>query len=240
VNEPVREPGASGDGADGGGAMFDRIAHRYDAMNRILSLGIDRRWRRRAVAAIGDADLVLDLATGTGDLALAILRARGTARVVGVDPSPAMLARARAKADRAGAGDRLELMVGVGEDLPLEDRRFDACAVAFGIRNAADRPRALAEMVRVTRPGGRIVVLELSEPRGALGPLARFHVHRVVPALGALLSGAREYRYLERSIAAFPPPADFAALLAAAGATRVEIVPLTFGACHIYAGEVRG
>jgi demethylmenaquinone methyltransferase/2-methoxy-6-polyprenyl-1,4-benzoquinol methylase len=224
----------------GSGAMFDRIARRYDLLNRVLSLGLDRRWRRRTTAALGlgAGARVLDLATGTGDLALEILRQHPDAHVVGVDPSRGMLDIARDKAARRGAADRLALEVGVAEELPFEDRSFDAVTIAFGLRNVPDRARGLAEMSRVLRPGGRLAVLELGEPRGrVLGPLARFHIHRVVPRLGALLSGAREYRYLETSIAAFPPPEQVTEMLAAVGLTPARPRPFVFGACHLFVGE---
>jgi demethylmenaquinone methyltransferase/2-methoxy-6-polyprenyl-1,4-benzoquinol methylase len=219
----------------GSGAMFDAIAPRYDLMNRLISFGVDRRWRRRTVDALAlpDDGAALDLATGTGDLALAIARRHPRARVVGVDPSTGMLELGRAKAARAGAA--IGFQVGVAEELPFDDASFDAVSIAFGIRNVVDRPAALAEMARVTRPGGRIAILELGEPRaGIMAPLARFHIHQVVPRLGALLSGAREYRYLERSIARFPPADEFAALMERAGLSTIEIQPLTFGVCNLY------
>jgi demethylmenaquinone methyltransferase/2-methoxy-6-polyprenyl-1,4-benzoquinol methylase len=224
--------------APGSGAMFDRIARRYDLLNRVLSLGLDRRWRRKAAAALelGDRARVLDLACGTGDLALAILARHPTARVTGVDPSHAMLDIAGAKATRRGVA--LSLEAGIAEELPFDDAAFDGVSIAFGLRNVPDRERALREMARVVRPGGRVVVLELGEPRGrVLGPIARFHIHRVVPRLGAFLSGAREYRYLEKSIAAFPPPDEVVAMMRRAGLSPHEPRPLAFGACHLFAAE---
>jgi demethylmenaquinone methyltransferase/2-methoxy-6-polyprenyl-1,4-benzoquinol methylase len=223
----------------GSGQMFDGIAARYDFVNRVISLGIDQSWRRRTVRSLNlpENARVLDLATGTGDLALLIARAAPSARVVGVDPSKNMLELARAKVEKAGLTERVELELGDAEALPFADATFDGVSIAFGIRNVPNRPRALAEMARVTKPGGRVAVLELSEPRGGvLGPLVRFHVHSVVPTLGALLSGAPEYRYLQRSIAAFPPADEFAGMMAAAG---LEVEPphaLTFGVCHLYVG----
>jgi demethylmenaquinone methyltransferase / 2-methoxy-6-polyprenyl-1,4-benzoquinol methylase len=231
---------APGTALPGSGAMFDRIARRYDLLNRVLSLGLDRRWRRQAAAALelGAGARVLDLACGTGDLALAIARRHPDARVTGVDPSGAMLDIAREKAARRGVD--LALEVGIAEELPFADGAFDGVSIAFGLRNVPERARALAEMARVTRPGGRVVVLELGEPRGRLlGPIARFHIHRVVPRLGALLSGAREYRYLERSIAAFPPPEEVALMMREAGLAPDDPRPLAFGACHLFAAEKR-
>ena len=223
--------------AFGSGAMFDRIAARYDAMNRVLSLGLDRGWRRRTVRALalGASPRVLDLATGTGDLAFDIARRHPDATVIGLDPSSQMLAVAGAKRARRGLADRVTLVTGDAQQLPYRDGEMDAVTIAFGIRNVPDRPRALREMARVVRPGGRIAILELGEPRrGVLARAARFHTRHVVPRLGALLSGAREYRYLQRSIAAFPPADEFAAIMESAGLKVLEVVPLTFGACTLY------
>lgn len=226
----------------GSGQMFDGIAARYDLVNRVISLGIDQSWRRRTVSSLrlGPGARVLDLATGTADLALLVARSEPSARVVGLDPSEKMLAIGRTKVEKAGLADRVELVNGDAERLPFPDQSFDGVCIAFGIRNVPDRDRALREMARVTRPGGRVAILELSEPRGGiLGPLARFHVHTVVPYVGALLSGAPEYRYLQRSIAAFPPAEEFAARMRAAGLHIEAPEALTFGVCHLYVGERR-
>jgi demethylmenaquinone methyltransferase/2-methoxy-6-polyprenyl-1,4-benzoquinol methylase len=227
----------------GSGQMFDGIAARYDLVNRVISLGIDQSWRRRTVHALAlpKRARVLDLATGTGDLALLVARAEPEAHVIGLDPSQKMLDIAASKLRKAGLDERIELVTGDAEQLPFADASFDGVTIAFGIRNVPDRPRALAEMARVLKPGGRVAVLELSEPRGGiLGPLARFHVHTLVPTIGALLSGAPEYRYLQRSIAAFPAAEEFTALMAAAGLEMDPPVPLTFGVCHLYAGTRGG
>jgi demethylmenaquinone methyltransferase/2-methoxy-6-polyprenyl-1,4-benzoquinol methylase len=225
--------------APGSGAMFDAIAPRYDLLNRLMSFGVDARWRKKTVRALAlpAKARVLDLATGTGDLAVAIAKKHTDAHVVGVDPSVGMLAIGRRKAEKFAG--RIEMLEGDAQALAFGDRAFDAACIAFGIRNVPDRARGLAEMRRVVRPGGRVCILELGEPRkGILGPLARFHVHHVVPRLGALLSGKKEYRYLQRSIAAFPPPEEFAEMMRAAGLRVVEVKPLTFGVCHLYVGEV--
>lgn len=225
--------------------MFDRIAHRYDLLNRVLSLGIDQRWRRRTVRSLAlddsaDGARVLDLATGTADLAILVARKHPGVRVEGVDPSERMLDRGRAKIERARLADRVRLVTGDAESLPYPDATFDGVTIAFGIRNVPDRARGLAEMGRVTKPGGRVAILELSEPGGGLlGRVARFHVHTLVPRIGALLSGEREYRYLQDSIAAFPPAAEFADMMGAAGLDMVDVVPLTLGVCHLYVAERR-
>jgi demethylmenaquinone methyltransferase/2-methoxy-6-polyprenyl-1,4-benzoquinol methylase len=222
----------------GSGAMFDGIAARYDLLNRVLSLGTDQRWRRRTVAALDvrPGHRVLDLATGTADLAITVAREHPDATVVGVDPSPNMLAVGARKVARAGLGDRVALALGDAQRLePYADRSFDAVAMAFGIRNVPDRGAALREMARVTRDGGRVAILELAEPRsGWLGALARFYVRVVVPRLGAALSSSREYRYLQQSIAAFPPAETFADTMRDAGLAVRQVVRLSFGVAHLY------
>lgn len=226
----------------GSGAMFDGIAPRYDLLNRLLSLGVDQRWRRATVASLGlrPGDEVLDVATGTADLAMRLAAGDGL-RVVGLDPSRGMLDVGRAKLGAAGLADRVELVEGDAMQLPFESGRFAGATMAFGIRNVPDRPRALRELRRVCRPGAKVAILELSEPRsGFFGPLARFHVHHVVPALGALLSGSREYRYLQRSIAAFPSPEAFADVIVQSGLAIREVRPMTFGVVCLYVAEVPG
>lgn len=234
---------AAGSARLGSGAMFDGIAARYDLVNRILSLGIDQRWRRRAVRALSSKDepraprRVLDVATGTGDLAIMIARAYRDCEVVGIDPSTGMLEVGRTKVTASGLGARIDLQVAEAEALPFEDASFDGVTIAFGIRNVPDRLRGLEEMCRVTRPGGRVVVLELAEPEGGLtGAVARFHVHRLVPAVGGWISGRREYSYLQRSIAAFPTATEFAATMTEAGLVVQRVERLTFGVAHVYVG----
>jgi len=228
----------------GSGPMFDRIAPRYDLLNRLISLGLDRRWRARLVRSVAPGvegpqarARLLDVATGTADVLQALRRAYPEVDVWGLDPSAEMLRYGEGKLDA-----RSFLVRGDGQRLPFPDDSFDGCTISFGIRNVPDRPRCVRDMVRVTRPGGRVAILELSEPRG-WGPLAlasRFHMHQVVPRLGAMLSGAKEYSYLSRSIAAFPPAAEFAEVLRECGLDEVEVQPMNFGVAHLYCGVVRG
>jgi demethylmenaquinone methyltransferase/2-methoxy-6-polyprenyl-1,4-benzoquinol methylase len=219
----------------GDAALFDGIADRYDLVNTVVSFGMDARWRARLVRAVGDPGKaparLLDVATGTGDVALALARAYPETEIIGLDPSRAMLAAAERKLRRARLEARVRFVRGDALALSYPDASFDAATVAFGIRNIPDRPGALAELGRILRPGACLGILELSEPES---PIASFHVHRVVPRIGALLSRAPAYAYLSRSIAAFPPPTAFAALLEAAGFTPVRIEPLLFGVAHLY------
>ena len=221
----------------GSGAMFDNIAGRYDLLNRIISLGIDQSWRRKTVDALGLSNdgHALDLATGTGDLAIMIAERCPGTRITGVDPSANMLAVGQKKLARASLLDRITLLQGDAQALPFDSDTFDGTTIAFGIRNVPDRALGLREMARVTKPGGKIAILELSEPEGGfMGPLARFHVHTVVPFLGSLLSGAKEYRYLQKSIAAFPSAARFADLMGENDLDVLEVQSLTFGVAHLY------
>ncbi|MCU0694137.1 MAG: ubiquinone/menaquinone biosynthesis methyltransferase, partial [Polyangiaceae bacterium] len=187
---------------------------------------------------LGPGARVLDLATGTGDLALMIAKRHPDAQVLGVDPSANMLDVGRQKVEHLGLGSRVALVQGDAQHLSQASGSFDGVCIAFGIRNVVDRPRALRQMARVTRPAGRVAILELSEPHaGVLAPLARFHIRHVVPRVGALLSGEPEYRYLQESIAAFPAPDVFAACMQDNGLRVIEVRLLTFGVCALYVAE---
>jgi demethylmenaquinone methyltransferase/2-methoxy-6-polyprenyl-1,4-benzoquinol methylase len=226
---------------DGSGTMFDRIARRYDLLNRVNSLGMDKGWRRQTVRSLGleAGHRVLDLATGTADLPLEILRQAPGCTVTGLDPSAGMLEVGREKVAAAGLEGQVTLVEGDAQALPFEAGSFERITMAFGIRNVPDRALALREMVRVLTPGGRAGILELSEPKkGLMAPFARLHIHHVVPLMGAAVSGSKEYRYLQTSIEAFPPPDEFAALMEASGFASVRITPFAFGACVLYLGEV--
>ncbi len=221
-------------------AMFDRIAPRYDLLNHLLSAGIDVRWRRAAVAALQapPGARVLDLCTGTADLLMEALRRDGAARGWGLDFSSEMLTRAAGKLARAGMSPRARLVAGDAQSLPVRDGTFDGALVAFGIRNVPDPARALSEMRRVLRKGGRAVVLEFSMPRGLLGLLYRTYARHVLPRVGGWISGDRgAYAYLPASVERFATPAELGALMQQAGFADVRWRPLTGGVAHLFQGD---
>jgi demethylmenaquinone methyltransferase/2-methoxy-6-polyprenyl-1,4-benzoquinol methylase len=220
--------------------MFDRIAPRYDFLNRVLSGGVDVRWRRRCIAAVGGRRL-LDVCTGTGDLLIEFLGQDPRRTGVGVDLSTAMLALGNAKLRRLSLDGRGRMLAGDAEELPVAGARFDAVTVAFGIRNVGNPLAALREMARVLLPGGRVAVLEFSTPRGALGTAYGLYSRHVLPRVGGWISGdAGAYAYLPDSIARFPQPPEFGALMTTAGFARVRWEPLTGGIAHLYIGERNG
>lgn len=218
--------------------MFARISGRYDLLNRLLSLGIDRAWRNTTVEAAGPIDgrVVVDACCGTGDLSAAF--ARQGAHVVGVDFTPEMLQRARPKLARSG--ESAVFLHGDALALPVRSGIADVASVAFGVRNLADARAGLAELARVTRPGGRVLVLEFTTPRGAiLGRLYRFYFTRVLPTLGRLVSRDVEaYQYLPRTVLAWPSPEEFQRDLEAVGLTECGFRPLTRGIACLHWGRV--
>jgi demethylmenaquinone methyltransferase/2-methoxy-6-polyprenyl-1,4-benzoquinol methylase len=195
--------------------MFDRIAPVYDAMNRVMTAGLDRSWRRLTVeAVVQPGDRVLDACCGTGDLAIAAEREGGI--VTGLDFSPRMLERARKKSETVTwiEGDLLAL--------PFDEGSFDAATVGFGVRNVADLEAALAELHRVLRPGGRLAILEITQPRGGLRPFFSLWFERIVPLLGKILPGGKAYTYLPASVRRFPGAEELAALLEQRGFEQVR------------------
>ena len=218
--------------ADGVRSMFDRIAPVYDAMNRIMTVGLDQRWRAATVReTVRPGDRVLDACCGTGDLAVAA-RAGGASSVVGLDFSAAMLERARRKAPDIVfiEGDVLEL--------PFHDATFDAAVVGFGIRNVSDLEAGLRELRRVLRPGGRLGILEITTPTGILAPFYRLWFDTVVPFLGRVLPGGEAYTYLPASVRRFPAPKALSALFAANGFTKVRYRTFAGGIVALHIGEV--
>jgi demethylmenaquinone methyltransferase/2-methoxy-6-polyprenyl-1,4-benzoquinol methylase len=216
-------------------SMFARIARRYDAANRLLSGGIDRWWRSRLVRAVRRSSprQVLDLATGSGDVAFALGRALPpSARILGMDFCQPMLDQAEAKQRAAGPGRYANLVFrpGDGLALPLSDETFDVVTIAFGLRNMADRHRSLTEMHRVLRPGGRLLVLEFSQPVRWFCPLYFFYLRRILPPIAGVVTGDRAaYVYLNDTIAQFPNRAALAQEIRVAGFRSVQARSLTLG-----------
>jgi demethylmenaquinone methyltransferase/2-methoxy-6-polyprenyl-1,4-benzoquinol methylase len=238
LTEPANRAGAGSASAGAEGVlppegvqrMFDRIAPIYDAMNRVMTAGLDRRWRAITLAeTVRPGDRVLDTCCGTGDLAIGARR-RG-ADVVGLDFSAAMLERARRK------DASIEWVQGDALALPFEDASFDAATVGFGVRNVADLEAGLRELRRVLRAGGRLGILEITTPRGALAPFYKVWFDRVVPQLGKVLPGGDAYAYLPASVRRFPPPDELQGLLERTGFANVRYRLFAGGIVALHIGE---
>jgi demethylmenaquinone methyltransferase/2-methoxy-6-polyprenyl-1,4-benzoquinol methylase len=223
--------------------MFGQIAERYDLLNRLLSLGIDRSWRRRTTKLVppeGEAP-ILDVCTGTADLALAYWRrSRGRVAIMGADFCPPMLAVARQKCRRAGAAEQITLVQADALRLPFADDTFQIVSVAFGLRNMSDTDAGLREMTRVCRPGGRVAVLEFSTPTAwPLGAIYGWYFARVLPRIGQALARNTQaaYNYLPQSVGRFPQGDALAERMRAAGLAEVWFRPFTFGVATLYVGK---
>lgn len=216
--------------------MFNNIAPRYDLLNHLLSMGIDKLWRRKTIALLKKApcDSVLDVATGTGDMAIALRKKLGV-KVTGLDLSEQMLVVARQKVAKMKLQE-IELVPGDSEQLPFETNTFDAVTVAFGVRNFENLEKGLSEMMRVIRPGGRMFVLEFSKPTVfPVKQLFNFYSATVLPFLGGLISRDRAaYDYLPQSVAAFPEGEQFMQVLQKVGMTQMKQYRLSFGIATIY------
>jgi demethylmenaquinone methyltransferase/2-methoxy-6-polyprenyl-1,4-benzoquinol methylase len=222
-------------------SMFDSIAGDYDSLNHILSLGIDRIWRRKAVSEVMKAApmRILDAACGTGDLAVALAaKAPDGAKVTGVDISKGMLAKVGEKAARGGVIFKIRTEVADAENLPYADGSYDAVTCAFGIRNFEHRDRGLAEFLRVLRPGGKAVILELSVPqKPGLRRLYNLYFSRILPWIGGKVSGEENaYKYLAASVNAFPSPERFCTEMTVAGFRGVTFRTFSSGLCRMYVG----
>ena len=221
--------------------MFDAIAPRYDFLNHVLSAGMDRGWRDRAVDALSLSDdaRVLDVCTGTADLAIATVTRTRNATVVGVDFAAEMLRLGRAKILSAGLDRRIQVVRGDAARIPLADRSCDAATIAFGIRNVAEPEQALSEIARVMRPGGRLAILEFGQPRiPGIRALYAWYFRYLLPLVGRLVSKHQSaYSYLPASVGTFPPPSEFARSIAATGFSHVRAVPLTFGIVYLFVAQ---
>lgn len=236
--------------------MFDKIAFRYDFLNRFLSGGIDMHWRKQAIRELrgltGSSEAkgrttaeptrdiaVLDVATGTGDMAILLSRYLPQTRVTGVDISTGMLEIGRQKLSRLKLADRITLQTGDSEALPYSDDTYDAVTVAFGVRNFENLEKGLREMKRVLRPGGRLVVLEFSQPRTpGISHLYRLYMRMLAPRIAGIASSNREaYQYLNDSVQAFPEGEDLVRILNDCGYVHTRLRRLSLGICTLYTGE---
>ncbi|MCE2741694.1 MAG: bifunctional demethylmenaquinone methyltransferase/2-methoxy-6-polyprenyl-1,4-benzoquinol methylase UbiE [Sphingobacteriales bacterium] len=220
--------------------MFNSIAPKYDFLNRFLSLGIDKIWRKKAISFLKPLQpkLILDVATGTGDLALEAMKLNPD-QIIGLDIAEQMLAFGRVKIANKGWSNTIKMMQGDSENLPFEDNKFDAISVAFGVRNFQHLSLGLKEMNRVLKPGGRLVVLEFSKPASfPYKQVYNFYFSYILPFMGNLLSKSKNaYTYLPESVKYFPEGEAFAAFLQEAGFVNIMVKPLTFGTCSLYIAD---
>ena len=219
--------------------MFNNIAHKYDFLNRSLSMGIDIIWRKKAIAQLKEIQpkMILDVATGTGDVALEAMNLQPQ-KIIGVDISTGMLELGRQKIAKRGLSKYIEMVEGDSENLPFEDNKFDAVTVAFGVRNFENLLKGLKEINRVLRPGGKLVVLEFSQPKAfPIKQFYWFYFNNILPLFGKMLSkDDSAYTYLPESVKAFPDGKDFLNVMTEAGFKRNTSKTLTFGISSIYTG----
>ena len=217
--------------------LFNKVAEHYDALNTFFSLGMDRLWRKRLSDQIRGAGRVLDIATGTGGVAIETVRNLKGCRVVGADPSARMLELAGKKISATGNSGRIMLARCGAEHLPFRDGAFDAVTIAFGIRNTADPSKSLSEMNRVLRPGGRVGIMEFAIPRNKFfAPVYLFYFRNFLPFIGSLFGTGTEYKYLSESTSAFPQRESFIKLMADAGFRTGKPIELMMGIVIIYTG----
>jgi demethylmenaquinone methyltransferase / 2-methoxy-6-polyprenyl-1,4-benzoquinol methylase len=220
--------------------MFDNIAYRYDFLNRFLSVGIDITWRKKAIKQLKDINpkQILDVATGTADVAIMTARILQPEKIIGIDISDGMLNVGRDKIKKLGLENLIELLNGDSETIKFEDNSFDAVTVAFGVRNFQHLEQGLREIKRVLKPGGKLVVLEFSKPKAAIiKQLYNVYMNSVAPGFGKLFSKNRNaYKYLDESIKKFPEGKNFTTILDNLGYTNTFCKPLSFGICSIYCG----
>jgi demethylmenaquinone methyltransferase/2-methoxy-6-polyprenyl-1,4-benzoquinol methylase len=220
--------------------MFNNIAGRYDLLNHLLSMGIDRGWRKKLVKLMAkdNPQRILDMATGTADLAIAAAQLNPV-NITGTDIAEEMLAIGQEKANKLGLGGMISLLKADSENLPFRDAEFDAAMVAFGVRNYENLPKGLSEMCRVIKPGSRAFILEFSKPqRFPVKQLFRFYSRFILPVIGRLVSkDSTAYTYLPESVAAFPQDDQFIKIMLDAGFSKAEFISLSFGITNLYIGK---
>lgn len=221
--------------------MFNGIAHSYDLLNHLFSFGIDRIWRKKAINLLVplSPNHCLDVATGTGDFAIATCKKLNPEKITGIDIAEEMLVRGRLKASKKGMDKVISFEYGDSENMTFPDNTFDSATVAFGVRNFEHTLNGLTEIYRVLKPGAKFVVLEFSKPRHVIVKwVFGFYFNRVIPFFGRMISGdKRAYRYLPESVATFPEGEDFIRLMETAGFRQCTWKSLTFGICALYAGQ---
>ena len=220
--------------------MFDSIAARYDLMNRLFSAGIDMKWRKKTIDLLKKLEpkTVLDMATGTADMAILACHLLDPDKITGLDLSAEMLELGRKKVEKEGLANKIELVKGDGEAISFPDNSFDAVMVAFGVRNFENLENGLREMLRVLKPGGKLVILEFSKPNWGFKNLYNVYMGIVAPEVARWFRQNKDaYRYLNRSSNAFPDRSDFTAILNRVGFSNTECKPLSFGICCIYSGR---
>ena len=218
-------------------SLFNKVAEHYDLLNTLLSFGTDKSWRRRLAEEIRSSKIVLDIATGTAEVAIEVVKRWNGCFAIGIDPSKQMLDLAQAKLRVAGVKKKITLVEGVAESLPFKDGTFDAITIAFGIRNTIDPLTSLKEMYRVLRPAGRVGILEFAVPQNRIfAPLYMSYIRNMFPFLGSFIGKRNEYQYLVDSIPMFPQRDSFTKLMEDAGFSVEKLIELTMGTVIIYIG----
>ncbi len=221
--------------------MFDNVSPKYDFLNHLLSAGIDVWWRKKAISLLKKEQpkLLLDIATGTGDLAIEAVRQLNPDKVIGVDISEGMLSFGREKMKKLGLEQKIEMQLGDSEKLHFENNTFDAVVVSFGVRNFENLEKGLKDMCRVTKPGGTCVVMEFSKPKTpVIKQLYWLYNRTILPLIGKIVSkDSAAYTYLPESVMAFPEGDDFLEIFEKSGFSQSKCIPLTFGICSIYIGK---
>lgn len=218
-------------------SLFNKIAKHYDSLNTFFSFGMDKLWRKKLVEQIRGSHLILDIATGTGEVAIEIVKKLEDAEVIGIDPSAEMLSFARKKSDTEQYRDKISLVEGYAEDLPFDDEKFDAITIAFGIRNTVNPLRSLKEMNRVLKTGGKVAILEFTIPKNVIfAPIYLFYFKKFLPFIGSFFGSKKEYKYLSDSTSAFPQREAFLELMKEAEFETKNSIELMIGTVIIYTG----